>query len=37
LGRNTEAAQGYDAAIARTANATERDFLQRRRHSLGDS
>jgi RNA polymerase sigma-70 factor (ECF subfamily) len=29
LGRNTEAALAYEAAIARTHNATERDFLQR--------
>jgi RNA polymerase sigma-70 factor (ECF subfamily) len=34
LGRNAEAAQAYDAAIARTANATERDFLQRSREAL---
>ena len=34
LGRNAEAAIAYDAAIARTENATERDFLQRRRHAL---
>ena len=37
LGRKAEAAQAYEAAIARTANATERDFLQRRRLSLGGS
>jgi RNA polymerase sigma-70 factor, ECF subfamily len=30
LGRRTEAVQAYEAAIERTANATERDFLQRR-------
>jgi RNA polymerase sigma-70 factor, ECF subfamily len=34
LGRNAEAAMAYEAAIARTENATERDFLQRRRHAL---
>jgi RNA polymerase sigma-70 factor, ECF subfamily len=34
LGRNDEAAHAYDAAIARAENATERDFLQRRRHAL---
>ena len=34
LGRNAEAALAYDAAIARTENATERDFLQRRRQAL---
>ena len=37
LGRKAEAVQAYEAAIARTANATERDFLQRRRLSLGGS
>jgi RNA polymerase sigma-70 factor, ECF subfamily len=31
LGRAAEAARAYGAAIARTDNATERDFLQRRR------
>jgi hypothetical protein len=31
LGRDAEAAQAYDAAITRTENATERDFLRRRR------
>jgi len=35
LGRNEEAAQAYDAAIAQTENASERDFLERRRASLG--
>jgi RNA polymerase sigma-70 factor (ECF subfamily) len=30
LGRNAEAAQAYEAAIALTANATEREFLKRR-------
>ncbi len=34
LGRNAEAVQAYDAAIARTANATERDFLQRSRQAV---
>ncbi|HLM51366.1 MAG TPA: DUF6596 domain-containing protein, partial [Solirubrobacteraceae bacterium] len=34
LGRDAEAAHAYGSAIARTANATERDFLQRRRRSL---
>ncbi len=34
LGRNVEAALAYDAAIARTENAAERDFLQRRRQAL---
>jgi RNA polymerase sigma-70 factor, ECF subfamily len=31
LGRAEEATQAYDAAIVRTENATERDFLHRRR------
>jgi RNA polymerase sigma-70 factor (ECF subfamily) len=34
LGRNAEALQAYEAAIARTENATERDFLQRSRQAL---
>jgi predicted RNA polymerase sigma factor len=34
LGRNAQAALAYEAAIARTENATERDFLQRRRQAL---
>jgi len=34
LNRSTEAALAYDAAMARTANTTERAFLQRRRQSL---
>ena len=34
LGRDAEAAHAYGSAIARTANASERDFLQRRRRSL---
>jgi RNA polymerase sigma-70 factor (ECF subfamily) len=34
LGRNTEAALAYEAAIARTDNAAERDFLQRSSQAL---
>ena len=34
LGRNAEAAMAYEAAIARSENATERDFLQRRRQAV---
>jgi RNA polymerase sigma-70 factor (ECF subfamily) len=34
LGRNAEAALAYEAAIARTENATERDFLRRSRQAL---
>ena len=34
LGRKAEAARAYDAAIARTENAAERDFLERRRQAL---
>ncbi|MGZ3638582.1 MAG: RNA polymerase sigma factor [Ktedonobacterales bacterium] len=34
LGRNAEAARAYEAAIARTENATERDFLHRRLQTL---
>lgn len=34
LGRNAEAVLDYKAAIIRTANATERDFLQRSRQAL---
>ncbi len=34
LGRNGEAAAEYDAAIARTQNAAERDFLRRSRQAL---
>ena len=34
LGRDADAALAYDAAIARTANAAERAFLQRRRGEL---
>jgi RNA polymerase sigma-70 factor, ECF subfamily len=34
LGRDAEAAAAYDAAIARTGNAAERDFLRRMRRTL---
>jgi RNA polymerase sigma-70 factor (ECF subfamily) len=34
LGRDAEAAVAYEAAIARTDNAAERDFLRRRRAAL---
>jgi RNA polymerase sigma-70 factor (ECF subfamily) len=34
LGRLGEAAEAYDAAISRSANAAEREFLQRARRSL---
>jgi RNA polymerase sigma-70 factor, ECF subfamily len=34
LGRDAEAALAYEAAIARTGNATERAFLERRRQAL---
>ncbi|HEV3462748.1 MAG TPA: DUF6596 domain-containing protein, partial [Actinomycetota bacterium] len=34
LGRDAEAAQAYDAAIARTENTAERAFLERRRRDL---
>jgi RNA polymerase sigma-70 factor (ECF subfamily) len=34
MGRATEAAASYDAAIARTENAIEREFLRRRRDAL---
>ena len=34
LGRNAEAALAYEAAIARTENAAERDFLRRSRQAL---
>jgi RNA polymerase sigma-70 factor (ECF subfamily) len=37
LGRNAEAALAYDAAIARTENTTEREFLQRRLQALSRS
>jgi RNA polymerase sigma-70 factor (ECF subfamily) len=35
LGRDADAAAAYEAAIARTENATERDFLRRNRQRLG--
>jgi RNA polymerase sigma-70 factor, ECF subfamily len=35
LGRDDEAVRAYEAAIAGTENATERDFLERRRQALG--
>jgi len=35
LGREAEAASAYEAAIARTGNRAERDFLRRRRQALG--
>ena len=34
LGRHAEAASAYDAAIARSENAAEREFLQRRRREV---
>jgi RNA polymerase sigma-70 factor (ECF subfamily) len=34
LGRNAEAALAYEAALARTENATERDFLERSRQAV---
>ena len=34
LGRGAEAAAAYDAAISRTGNAAERDFLRQRRQAL---
>jgi len=37
LGRAAEAAQAYRAAIARTENVAERDFLQRRHDGLWDT
>jgi RNA polymerase sigma-70 factor, ECF subfamily len=37
VGRTGEALVAYDAAIARSQNAAERDFLQRRRESLGEA
>jgi RNA polymerase sigma-70 factor (ECF subfamily) len=37
LGRNAEAALAYDAAIAGTRNAAERDFLRRRRRALAQA
>ena len=35
LGRNAEAALAYEAALARTENAAERELLERRRSSTG--
>jgi RNA polymerase sigma-70 factor (ECF subfamily) len=35
LGRTTEAVDAYGAAIARTQNSVERDFLERKRRHLG--
>jgi RNA polymerase sigma-70 factor, ECF subfamily len=37
LGRVAEAEQAYGAAIARAENASERAFLQRRRHALTEA
>ena len=37
LGRPSEASLAYDAAIARSENATERDFLERSRRALIDA
>jgi RNA polymerase sigma-70 factor, ECF subfamily len=37
LGRNAEAARAYEAALALTENAAEREFLERRREALGDA
>ena len=34
LGRNAEAKSAYEAAIARSENAAEKGFLQRRREEL---
>jgi RNA polymerase sigma-70 factor, ECF subfamily len=34
LGRTTDAALAYKAAIARTENKTERDFLRRSHHAV---
>jgi RNA polymerase sigma-70 factor (ECF subfamily) len=36
LGRNAEAARAYEAAIARTENATERVFLERSRQAVAE-
>jgi RNA polymerase sigma-70 factor, ECF subfamily len=35
LGRDAEAARAYDSALQLTTNAAERDFLRRRRESVG--
>ncbi len=37
LGRDSEAATAYEAAIARTENASERDFLERSRQALAQA
>lgn len=37
LGRIGEAATAYEAAIARTSNLTERDYMQRRLHGLASA
>jgi RNA polymerase sigma-70 factor (ECF subfamily) len=37
LGRRSDAAAAYEAAIARTDNAAERDFLERSRQTVGQS
>jgi RNA polymerase sigma-70 factor (ECF subfamily) len=37
LGRRAEAAQAYEAALARTENVAERDFLQRRLQELSEA
>lgn len=34
LGRHAEAASAYEAAIVRTENAAERDFLRRKRQAV---
>jgi RNA polymerase sigma-70 factor (ECF subfamily) len=34
LGRTAEAAQAYEVALTLTANAAERDFLDRRKREL---
>ncbi|MGH8911571.1 MAG: RNA polymerase sigma factor, partial [Acidimicrobiia bacterium] len=36
VGRVSEAAEAYEAALARTDNGAERRFLERRRRSLSD-
>jgi RNA polymerase sigma-70 factor (ECF subfamily) len=36
LGRSSEAAEAYQAAIARTENAAERELLERSRRALSD-
>jgi RNA polymerase sigma-70 factor (ECF subfamily) len=37
LGRDAEAAQAYQAAVARTGNAAERTFLERKRQALSEA